>query len=339
MEGSDVLSFIRKPDVKSSKSVYDRLYFDFSKRTTETRLNHPNMIKSPPAILSDKKIEDVLMLRQSASKSKLKVLRARYQAEEMKEVKSGPEINPNSRIIAEKTSKPREIKTEYINHILANSRFAKAVKYKSASIVKTALIKLDDIDEESSINFLKTSKNSLVSEDKNRYLESLRNAFLQRKNPDQPEEPPSILKMDVVDRGKYWISKRKKNIEKIKNEAELKDLEKCTFAPVLSPRVQTSRNSSRSQSVNSSYSQIFLRKQQNKLNTSRASARSPQARFTNTHSKKTLNSSSLNYSQISPTRSKISYAAGFDIKKFQTNSRPMVRYNSTNSLIVKRGKN
>jgi hypothetical protein len=103
MNSKDVLSFVRNPDFMSPKSVHDRLYNDFTRRTHKSRLlesvSCSTVRLASPGRSIDFRIEDSLMQKQLASKSKLSKLKVIYQAEEMKEVRSVPKINEMSRMI------------------------------------------------------------------------------------------------------------------------------------------------------------------------------------------------------------------------------------------------
>lgn len=326
MASSHVLSFISKPE-NPAKSVYDRLYLDFSKRNIESKTIYPSssMSRSVVSFVPAGKIEDLLMQKQVAAKSKLKVLKARYQAEEMKEVKQAPEINEISRILAEKANgKTRENKSAYIKSILSVSRFT---KNNREQLVKTANIRLDDLEYRSAAN---KSPNCSQKKEKNLYLEQLRNAVVQKHDLIEPEEPPSLLEMSVVDRGNYWIGQKVKKIKKIEKEMTERGMDGCTFAPLLTPRMNTSRTSSvsRAKSVNTSYSQLFQYKKLNQnLNSTKnsiKSIKSPSAKPALSESKQ----SSLQYYQLSPHNRKFGYKAGLNLQKFISKARPMVRYSS-----------
>ena len=207
MDKSNVLSFISRQEYTSPKSVYDRLYLDFSKRNIENKLTgSSNLVKNKTSstIRLSHKIEDVLLQKQVASKSKLKVLKARYQAEEIKEIKQVPEINEVSRILAAKANdKSREMKSAYINSILSTSRFTKMVKNQSNKFIKTATIKLDDCEINTDYNkSLHSSKFSSV-EERNRFIDRLKSSEESKQLNSQKVEKKDMLKMDVVDRGKY----------------------------------------------------------------------------------------------------------------------------------------
>ena len=339
MDSNGVLSFIRKPE-KSPKSVYDRLYLDFSKRAIESKsmLNSSSVLNPSRSVTTLVRIEDSLMQKHIAAKSKLKVLKARYQAEEMKEVHPVPEINPISRILASKQQdKSRETKSAYIKSILSTSRFSKSNREQSSCYVKTATIRLDDLDLRP--NLCKTPQSNSVIQEKNLYLEKLRNAVILRENVLEPEEPPNLLEMDVVNRGKYWNTLKRKHLQEIEQEMTERGMEGCTFSPALTPRMNISRrkwaNASRStpraNSVNTSYSQIFLNKKQYKnFDSTKNSFKYSQAKTpvdlkSDEHAS---NNRSIQYTQLSPSCRKFAYKAGINMKKFIAKARPMLTYKS-----------
>ena len=197
---TNILSFIRNQDYYSPKSVHERLYLDSSSRATEKKLalsffsgQKPNL-----PLNHSQKIEDILMQKQAFAKTKLKALQAKYQSEELKEMRKIPEINPISRILAEKANiSSRERKSAYINSILSTSRFTKLQKNSSCTQIKTANISLKDLNTSFS-STLQTTKLSI--KEKNEYLEKLRKMAALRQNISEIEEPPCLLNMDVIQR-------------------------------------------------------------------------------------------------------------------------------------------
>lgn len=261
MNENDILSFVRNPTYFSPKSVHDRLYFDFSKRSYQSRLAESfscsSINKASPKVL-DTRIEDTLMQKQMATKLKLNKLKAKYQAEEMKEVRKVPQINEMSRLIAtQNEGKISDVKTKYIASILNNSRFVKMAKNGEKKGVKTAHIRLDDSDGNEGVVKRKAQEEY---NERNEYLKTLRQAVCNRAQVLQHQEPPNLLEMGVVDRNQYWTIQRLQKIEKTREKVTEQILKGCTFNPVLTPRLRLSSKTPRSISVSTSYSQLYQNK-------------------------------------------------------------------------------
>ncbi|OMJ93497.1 hypothetical protein SteCoe_3469 [Stentor coeruleus] len=337
MDGSDALSFIRKADYYSPKSVYDRLYLDFSKRAHESKITQSSsmsFLSKPQQIQkSEQKIEDSLINKQKALKSKLKLLKAKYNAEEIKELQPAPSINKISKILAtQNLEKSKDMRHKYILSILSTSRFAKMARNAPNRHIKSAEINLEELARNGPI-IKQDIKQEII--DKNIYLQQLRNKVNARPKILEPEEPPTMLDMSVIDRNNHWLKVKAHNLEKIKKSMIDKDLEGCTFSPVLTPRMRyknppsyLQRESARSRSLNTSYYQLYLLKKQS-------------VSYSNDHQEKNYRQNSerkikenhnkgpksaLLYSPLAPTSQKFSFNAGLDIKKFINAAKPTGKY-------------
>lgn len=261
MNENDILSFVRNPSYLSPKSVHDRLYYDFSKRSYQSRLAESfscSSINKASPKMQDTKIEDSLMQKQQATKLKLNKLKAKYQAEEMKEVRKVPQINEMSRLIAtQNEGKVSDVKTKYIASILNNSRFVKMSKSGEKKGVRTAHIRLEDSDGYEEVV---KRKDKDEYDERKEYLKVLRQAVCNRVQVLQHQEPPNLLEMGVVDRNQYWTNQRLQKIEKTREKVTEQLLKGCTFNPVLTPRLRLSSKTPRSTSVSTSYSQLYQNK-------------------------------------------------------------------------------
>ena len=139
----------------------------------------------------------------------------------------------------------------------------------------------------------------------------------------EPEEPPDLLEMNVLDRNTYWLQVRKQKInEKLKQKQD-KELDGCTFKPILNiPRLRTPI-SQRSKSPNTSYSIQYMRKKNFRSNsTGKLSSRStPKASSRDS-------TFAMHYmpTQLSPKNNQISYKAGFNVSSFLNRAQPVVDY-------------
>ena len=337
MDSNTVLGFIRKPE-KSTKSVYDRLYLDMSKRVTEHKsVNNASSVLNPTRSINNPgKVEDYLMQRHCATRSKLKVIKARHQAEEMKEVHPIPEINPISRILASKQQdKSREVKSAYIKSILSTSRFTKSYREQSGFNVKTATIRIDDLDLRPVLCKAPAS-NSAVQEN-NLDMLRLRNAVSSRENVGEPEKAVKLLDMDVISRGNHWTTLKQKHLQQVEQEMTERGMEGCTFSPALTPRMNiskrrwasASRSTARINCSNASYSQIFLNKKQGKeFNCMKKTNKFSQAKTPlNLKSQELISKNkSSYYRQLSPNIRKSCYKNDLNTKKFIDKIRPIGNY-------------
>ena len=137
----------------------------------------------------------------------------------------------------------------------------------------------------------------------------------------EPEEPPDILEMNVLDRNTYWLQVRKQKIDGKRQELKDKELDGCTFKPVLNiPRLKTPI-SQRSKSPNTSYSIQYMRRRNFRSNsTGKLSSRSTP--------KASSRDSTMAYipAQLSPKNHQIAYKAGFNISSFLNRAQPVVDY-------------
>ena len=257
MNSFDVLSFIRNPDYVSPRSVHDRLYMESSKRNHKSKFNQSASCSTvrfaSPGKSVEGRIEDSLMQKLLVSKNNLNKLRVKYQNEELREMRSVPKINDLSRIIAAQSEgKLKDVKNRYIASILSNSRFVKLNESRSDRKVKKAMIKLGSETCEILAD--------MSFDAKREYLNSLRQAVQLRAAVLQPEEPPNLLEMDVIDRGNYWHDSKQKKLELLKKQVEDKGMKMCTFKPVLTPRLKIGARKERSASEKLTYVDLYMKK-------------------------------------------------------------------------------
>lgn len=82
----------------------------------------------------------------------------------------------------------------------------------------------------------------------------------------EPQEPPDFLEMSVLDRNIYWLQAKKRKIEEQRKMKKDKELDGCTFRPVVSsPRIRTPV-SKRSESPNNSYLMQYEKKRNYRSN-------------------------------------------------------------------------
>ena len=305
MHGNDILSFVRNPALISPSSVHERLYYDFSNRSLQSKLQEsyssPSLLrKVSPSRSTHTKIEDSLYQKQVQSQTKLKRLQAKYEAEEMKEVRKVPKINEMSRLIAtQNIEKTSNLKSKYISSILSNSRFIKQTRNapSQSSIVKSAIIKLEDSESEEPVQ--------------DPYYSQLREVMNSRQPAPVVEDPPSLLEMSVVERGKHWISQRIQKLQKLKEQLSEKTLQKCTFAPVITPRACSNLRSTRARSVCNSYSELY----QLKKNRVQSPGRLGPNFFEKSKGLDRSNDKIKLLRQLSPAQQKIGFSAGGDFDR------------------------
>lgn len=153
-------------------------------------------------------------------------------------------------------------------------------------------------------------------------IQKLREEVRNRSNLLEPEEPPDLLCMGVIDRNAYWLQIKKEKIEEQRKAKKERELDGCTFRPTLNtPRMRTP-SSVRSKSPNTSYSlQYVRRKNYRSLSTGKLTAR-----FT----PKELNREESHYSnlgqQLSPLNKNYSYKEGMNLNSFLMRAQPVVDY-------------
>jgi hypothetical protein len=178
----------------------------------------------------------------------------------------------------------------HLEQVLANSRFSKRSKEPQSSntprfMPRQAQVSLKDL-EKMLLNkspapitqrvvpvTLKappqTSTQSLE------LIQKLRKEVQNRSSFMEPEEPPDILDMSVVDRNAYWLQMRQKKIDDQKQMIKDKELDGCTFQPQVNRVRRWTPYSIRSKSPNASYSGQYERKKKYRSNSvGKLSARS-----------------------------------------------------------------
>lgn len=271
MDGSDILSFVRNPAFYAQRPVHERLYSDFSRRTYQRKLIENlsitlNNLKKSPQRVSDTRIEDSLLLKDQASQARKQKERARHQSEELKNLRQVPEINKISKLIVTKHPATSQNDQVYVNSILTSAKASKMTRAASSeSLIMSALIKMKNDDSvicsSQLVDRFRTSRKRNNSEnlEKLRYLNDLRLIVSQRKNILQPEEPPNLLQMTVIDRGDYWTKRKNNKIEQARREAQTQYMDSCTFSPDITP-IQHLIASEPKTRLSKSYSQIHYEK-------------------------------------------------------------------------------
>lgn len=251
MNGNDILSFVRKPYFTGVSTVHDRLYNDFSIRNHELRILENKQISlkrkiSPVKFTSN--FEESLKKQKMHSESKLKKLKAKYEAEEIKELRPCPQINKNSQqIVSQLSNKSSDSKTQYVISIISNSRFSKMIKNTPIRTPKAAMIKLEDPEpampnlHSQSIEALKKYKEIINS----------RSILL------HPEDKPNIQEPNIKTLNQSWISNRIAKLQTLKFTNLDISMNKNRLTPEITQKLARSLKSSRTQSVSLSYSDLY----------------------------------------------------------------------------------
>lgn len=260
---NDVLSFVKKPSFAHVSTVHDRLYNDFSIRNHEVRIKENKLIslrRKVSPVRSTTNYEETLKKQKIHSESNLKKLKARYEAEEIKELRPYPRINKNSQQIASQFSdKSSDSKTNYVISIISNSRFSKMIKNAPIKTPKAAMIKLEDPE---SIPYWPSQ--SIESLKKYKEIVNSRSILL------HPEDQPSIQDPNIKCLNQDWISNRIAKLQTLKYSNHDISLNKNRLTPESSQKLSRSICSSRAQSVSLSYSDLYKLKKlkQNELDKS-----------------------------------------------------------------------
>lgn len=153
-------------------------------------------------------------------------------------------------------------------------------------------------------------------------IQKLREEVRNRSNLLEPEEPPDLLCMGVIDRNAYWLQVKKEKIEEQRKAKKDRELDGCTFRPMLNiPRMRTP-SSVRSKSPNTSYSlQYVRRKNYRSLSTGKLTSR-----FTPKDLAKEDNQFASYGQQLSPMNKNYSYREGMNLNSFLMRAQPVVDY-------------
>lgn len=137
------------------------------------------------------------------------------------------------------------------------------------------------------------------------------------------EEPPDLLEMNVLDRNNYWLQVKKQKIEEKRKEIKDKELDGCTFRPVLNTQRLRTPISQRSKSPNTSYSMQYVRRKNARSNsTGKLSNRSTPKGI----SRDSSFAGGYLPAQLSPKNHQISYKSGFNVASFLGRAQPVVDY-------------
>lgn len=174
---------------------------------------------------------------------------------------------------------------------------------------------------------LKSNKASQITKQSLELIQRLREEVRNRSGFLEPEEPPDLLEMNVIDRNAFWLQSKKQKIEEQRKAKQNHELDGCTFRPTLNtPRMRTP-SSVRSKSPNSSYSQQYVRrKNYRSLSTGKLTARFIPREMRNDD----LQLAGFVPSHLSPTNKNYSYRAGINLNSFLMRAQPVVDYRNFN---------
>lgn len=173
----------------------------------------------------------------------------------------------------------------------------------------------------------KTNKTPNVTKQSLELIQRLREEVRNRSGFLEPEEPPDLLDMNVIDRNAFWLQSRRQKIEEQRKAKQDRELDGCTFRPALNtPRMRTP-SSVRSKSPNSSYCQQYARrKNYRSLSTGKLTARFVPRELRNEE----LHLPEFVPSNLSPTDKNYSYRAGINLNSFLMRAQPVVDYRYLN---------
>ena len=138
----------------------------------------------------------------------------------------------------------------------------------------------------------------------------------------EPEEPPDLLEMNVLERNNYWLLAKKQKIEEQLKEKKNKELDGCTFKPVLNVSRLRTHGSIRSKSPNTSYTMQYAKKKNFRSNsTGKLSSRSTPKGNSREYSY------AYNFShQLSPSTNRVAYRSGCDMISLLNRAQPVLDY-------------
>lgn len=224
-----------------------------------------------------------------------------------------------------------------LEQVLAKSRFTKRSNNSQSSSTPRFLpkeVKVSIKDLEKKIKDSAPDNSKLVPKNKQEMstpvtkhsmdlIQKLREEVRNRIGFLEPEEPPDLFEMNVLDRNNYWLLAKQQKIEERRKQKKDRELDGCTFKPVLNTNRLRTPVSFRSKSPNSSYSMQYAKKKTFRSNsTGKMSSRSTPKITTRDSTFITPYISS----QLSPSHHKIAYKSGFDMASFLSRAQPVVDY-------------
>ena len=154
-------------------------------------------------------------------------------------------------------------------------------------------------------------------------IQKLREEVKNRTSFMEPEEPPDLLEMNVLERNNYWLQVKMQKIEEQRKMKKDKELDGCTFKPSLNTARMRTPYSLRSKSPNTSYTMQYNRKKNYRSNSAgKLSARSTPKAI----SRDEMYVSPFVNHQISPSSRNIAYKAGLNVASFLSRAQPVVDY-------------
>ena len=292
--------------------------------------------------LRPNRVEESLMQRYRQSQSRLAVLKAQVQAQELRELRPAPSINPTSRKIAQNSasllpSKGKSgparasnrtnsqeteqsvAKTEP-NRVLSpppplELRCHVSLTSGTISPVCPALRTTEEPSSSASIESLRTQVKAKYSE------------------AGQLEPPPDMLEMAVLERQDYFVQRKAARLREQRERKEVEEVRDCTFRPALTPRrsrsvtSQHSNRPSRSVSadrIKSSYYERYIYTKALKDQGFSQTLPKHQASISGEESKREVRK--VAYQPLSPVGVRVGFKSGLNLTEFLSNARPMVNY-------------
>lgn len=285
------------------------------------------------------RIEESLMQRYRQSQSRLAVLKAQVQAQEMRELRPAPSINATSRRIAHSVStviSPKAKSSTTRVGLRANSQETEQsiartepapstrpppppielrchVSLTSGTIspVCPALRQGDEAAQ--------TSIEALRTQVKARYSEA-----------GQLEPPPDMLEMAVLERQAYFVERKEARLREKRERKEEEEVRGCTFRPSLTPRrsrsVQHSARPSRSVSADRQKRSYYERYMHTKAMKDQGLSQMLPKTEVSVGREERRELRKVAYQPLSPVGVKVGFRSGLNLTEFLVNAKPMVNY-------------
>lgn len=287
------------------------------------------------------RIEESLMQRYRQSQSRLAVLKAQVQAQELRELRPAPTINPTSRRIAHSVSTvipAKDKQTAGRAAIRTNSQETDMSIARTEPVQNTRpppppielrchvsltsgtispvcpALKQGDETVQTSIETLRTQVRA-------RYSEA-----------GQLEPPPDLLEMAVLERQAYFVERREAKLREKRERKEEEEVRGCTFRPALTPRrarsvsPQHSARPSRSVSADRQKRSYYERYMYTKTMKDQGLCQTLPKAEASVGREERREMRKVAYQPLSPVGVKVGFRSGLNLTEFLVNARPMVNY-------------
>ena len=267
------------------------------------------------------RIEETLMQRHRQSQSRLALLKAQFQAQELSEMRASPAINPPSKRSNQSNPGNGNRKSEVENREKEGNR----EESKTGNAVVELKCHVSLTEGTISPVCPATKQDSAPSTS----IDQLRSQA-RAKYSTQLEPPPDILEMSVLNRQSYFLERRDQRLQEQRQKQVFDEVKDCTFRPALTPRrsvsAQKSDRGSRSVSADRRKSGYYERYLYTKALKTQGMSQTNVMKPTSSREESRHQQRSVVYQPLSPVGVKVGFRSGLNLNEFLNHARPMVNY-------------